>query len=721
MYLPALVLLVAAGINPNHEAGSKGCQAPAVSIETQTPVVIGPGETARYSADVSGGSDPYHYAWDIDANAATDWDGAVLETRFPGPFDGQLSLTVTDSTGCSATTTIAQQVVAPSVVFEQVEEVVELCGDGDGELEPGERGRARVALSNPSVTDADDVYAVFTPVTAPVRGKITGGPDRFGYTFADSAEPACRYEFVGIENTGQALTYQGLSVGDESFAVVTAAGNGITVYGSTHQTLSMSSNGYLALDASDNGQDLRPACPLPQDPTIGPNNGRLLVYHDDLIERSSGGAYYQYFELCPRAGDVGNTGACHIFQWHRYDFGTGGPTGPGPRPESDFDFQAIVYEGSGQVVYQYRGSNPTNGGGAAVGILGPNADDAIQYSCRQQIVTTDKAVCFFAPEVSEPAPFASAGLQLESPALALGDLAAGQSASVDITFRLEPDFDCGARVGFDYLGATYAGGFSATSASEAVALATSDQCDNSQVCAVPEAQVIAPEPGLLFDPLRPGNGVDMQVVGSNLALLWYTAQTTHYPHWYFVAGPYANNQVVTDILDFRLTGSFGPGDPSFTTAGRAFLTWIAADEMIYIWDLDGRRWGERMQILRTSNDGTNLDNTAQYYNAEESGWGIAINQQGAVEVQTGYFYDDQGRPVWLLSQVTDASGTSSLDGFQWVHCPGCPWVAPVAVAAGSSQRQLNGDGTGVLTTEIQLPPPMSGSWNRQALPIIKIN
>ncbi len=59
-------------------------------------------EQVTFISSVSGGTPPYTYAWDVDADGVTDCDTPDCTHSYPAIYEGTVGLTVTDTLGCSA-------------------------------------------------------------------------------------------------------------------------------------------------------------------------------------------------------------------------------------------------------------------------------------------------------------------------------------------------------------------------------------------------------------------------------------------------------------------------------------------------------------------------------------------------------------------------------------------------------------------------------------------
>jgi len=238
-------------------------------------------------------------------------------------------------------------------------------------------GITSIALAQ-EVKQADDVPEILGPGPAP-----TGGPDAFGYVFADSTTAECTNDFIDITETGTSVVS-----GDDAAAPVDLPGPDLDFYGETVTDIAMATNGYLSTDPADTGPDLSNDCPLPAVPSTG-GGGRYYPLQDDLITADG---LFEYFPVCPRdSGAVAGEG-CYVFQWNGTEhFGGGGET---------FSFQAVLYDTSYAIVYQFGAGNPEEGAGSTTGIQNLAADDGLTYACDVPTPVTagGGSACFYHPD-----------------------------------------------------------------------------------------------------------------------------------------------------------------------------------------------------------------------------------------------------------------------------------------------------------------------------------
>jgi hypothetical protein len=217
----------------------------------------------------------------------------------------------------------------------------------------------------------------------------SGGPDDFGYIFADNAEAACSslYSYVDITATG---TGAGLAGVDDGHAGPFPFGFSFDFYGTTYTDFYVGSNGVVFF--VDIYLGLGNVCPLPAVQGTYGVDTFMGVYHDDLEVQTNGEIYYQNFATCP----VGNAGQCTVIQFHNMcDFGS---------TDDNMEFEVVLVD-DGTIVYLYEqpvndDASQTNGASATVGIQGSPAATpvyAIEYSCNVASLSSGLAIAFAPP------------------------------------------------------------------------------------------------------------------------------------------------------------------------------------------------------------------------------------------------------------------------------------------------------------------------------------
>ncbi len=248
----------------------------------------------------------------------------------------------------------------------------------------GTQTQATLTLTNPSIVALEwQTQEALFPVgffgpqgnagegwAGPMR---SGGPDPFGYTFIDSAEPqGPTYSWIEVAWPENRLPIHG-----EEYATMTLPFT-FTFYGVTYPpttTLNISRYGYISLGGYP---WLREECL----PIASPN--LLLPFWDWLYSDESGGLYAAVLGTSPHRALV--------IEWHEMLLGW---------PPSTVTFEAILFEGSNDIFFQYRDVTTEDpyhhaGAEATVGIQ-KDTRTYLQYSCNEAVLTDSLAICFDPP------------------------------------------------------------------------------------------------------------------------------------------------------------------------------------------------------------------------------------------------------------------------------------------------------------------------------------
>jgi hypothetical protein len=147
--------------------GVASCSAPTVNLSLSANP-INAGDKITLSASASGGVAPYTYAFDVDGDGiadSTDPSQASIPAVYSGAYSGNVSVSVTDSAGCSGHASKALIVQAPQIVLAPLPLPLPapLCGGTSATLtiNPGQRWRQQVGLTNSGNSASQAGYAIF--------------------------------------------------------------------------------------------------------------------------------------------------------------------------------------------------------------------------------------------------------------------------------------------------------------------------------------------------------------------------------------------------------------------------------------------------------------------------------------------------------------------------------------------------------------------------------
>ena len=213
---------------------------------------------------------------------------------------------------------------------------------------------------NPGDEDpSDDTVEVVIPA---YEHGGAGGPDAFGYSFIDNAEPGGpTFNWIEISSTGTQIEPTLHYFMSQEIPL----GFSIDYYGSTYSSIWVNSHGELHLGMRDvwlGSND----CPLPDLST--PHAPLLAVFWDLLyIHHEIGvGVYYQYFD----SGDNDYM----VVEWQAKVSSSSRDT---------VVFEAILYE-NGEIIYQYNYVNSGTGGQGQTATVGIEYDvipSGLTYYC----------------------------------------------------------------------------------------------------------------------------------------------------------------------------------------------------------------------------------------------------------------------------------------------------------------------------------------------------
>ncbi len=198
----------------------------------------------------------------------------------------------------------------------------------------------------------------------------TGGPDSFGYSYHDGAEPTGpQYGWIDISSSGTPIA---LVNGNQTIPI----GFGFDFYGTAHTTVNVSPSGVLyfgTLGWFDEFGSCIPGYNYTSEEFIA-------VYWEYADIWYSGSAYYQTLGTAPNRELVVSWHDMAMYWWHPPYFAT---------------YQVILEEGSDRITLQYHTVEATNGGGqeAVVGIQA-SSTLGLEYSCYQQVITNHHAIWF---------------------------------------------------------------------------------------------------------------------------------------------------------------------------------------------------------------------------------------------------------------------------------------------------------------------------------------
>lgn len=322
----------------------------------------------------------------------------------------------------------------------------------------------------------------------------------------------------------------------------------------------------------------------------------------------------------------------------------------------------------------------------------------------------------------DPATLAQTKLTLETPAVALPALAPGQSASIALDYAIDASSACSAPVKINLVGALDARSYSAIGTG-AVSTTIDTACQAVTTCPAVTTPLHL-TPGAYYDNLRPGTGmtaVTAAQAGDPLFFgLWFAGDSAREPTWFQVQAPLHANQVNSPLYQTHQT--IPPSWPQRPSAiGTAQVTLVDNDRYAYTWNFNGRSGGGLYQLVTAVPSSLRL-----LYNPSESGWGIYdqfvyVAGSGAPPLLASllYLYDAAGTPRWVQGNNPAYVAGAAQDVISVrPACPGCVWLDYHAGQQNVGTMQYGGSAGAVqISTNIFLPTPITGPWQRNVLPL----
>jgi hypothetical protein len=211
--------------------------------------------------------------------------------------------------------------------------------------------------------------------------------------------------------------------------------------------------------------------------------------------------------------------------------------------------------------------------------------------------------------------------------------------------------------------------------------------------------------GLWWIPSTPGSGFDIGINSNNdLYMIWYTYTLEGLPIWYLASAPLNGSDWNADLLEFNWDAN---NIVTSKRVGDAQLSFQDTSHATLNWTLDTGNGSAEIEYF-TFDQSSNVS-AGTWFDAAQPGYGLTQVNQGTSQVQVLYFYDQTGNPVWALGSSPSTEAMTAMDTYTGT-CPVCPFADSVATTAGTITTSFSDQLSGVLSTNINLLPPLSGPW-----------
>ncbi len=173
--------------------------------------------------------------------------------------------------------------------------------------------------------------------------------------------------------------------------------------------------------------------------------------------------------------------------------------------------------------------------------------------------------------------------------------------------------------------------------------------------------------GLWWDAAESGWGIDFTQRRNVIFAAWYTYDANGNPMWYVasdcaMAAAGMTSGSCSGTL-YQVNGptffgtAFNPGAVNVVAAGSLTVTFqdTTTGSITYTVGTQTRTVAITRQPI-ASGAAAGVDYTDLWWNPNESGWGMAIAEQGSVMFLAWYVYDSSGKPVWYVASDCAVSG-----------------------------------------------------------------
>ncbi|HZZ94913.1 MAG TPA: hypothetical protein VFE23_20295 [Usitatibacter sp.] len=166
--------------------------------------------------------------------------------------------------------------------------------------------------------------------------------------------------------------------------------------------------------------------------------------------------------------------------------------------------------------------------------------------------------------------------------------------------------------------------------------------------------------GLWWNPGESGWGIDFTQRRDIVFAAWYTYDANGNPKWYVASNCAMPSAGVTSGTChgslYEVNGptffgaAFNPAAVNVVTAGSIAVTFMDTNNASFTYTVGSQT--RTVSIVRQAIAGGSIpgvDYTDLWWNPNESGWGMAVAQQGSVMFLAWYVYDSSGKPVWYVA------------------------------------------------------------------------
>ena len=212
------------------------------------------------------------------------------------------------------------------------------------------------------------------------------------------------------------------------------------------------------------------------------------------------------------------------------------------------------------------------------------------------------------------------------------------------------------------------------------------------------------KPGLYWNPQRKGWGINITQVSQNdgsvhLVAVLYTYRIDGSPVWYLASGPIESNSWKAPLHEFFWNGTTAKA----TDIGSIELDFKSFDSATMDYRIDGVSGTEAVEFYKFDLPPTNVELTGLWYPPSETGRGLTVSTIGDTSVAVVYFYDESGRPTWLIGSQAQTvrfdSETRIPVALMSGYCLTCSTINATAKPAGTLNLTYHSRSNAQLVTD----------------------
>ncbi|MBK6981569.1 MAG: beta-propeller domain-containing protein [Betaproteobacteria bacterium] len=204
--------------------------------------------------------------------------------------------------------------------------------------------------------------------------------------------------------------------------------------------------------------------------------------------------------------------------------------------------------------------------------------------------------------------------------------------------------------------------------------------------------------GHWWDPSRAGSGMDLFHAGNVAVVTWFTYEESGRPVWYTAQGPLSTLGTESwPLLKHRWQDGRKAG---YEVIGSARLSLNHPESARFSFDIAGRQGTWNIQPFIVSGVVNEADHSGHWFDPTNSGWGLAVTQQGDVLGGVLFTYDPSGAPTWAAGFDRQAA-RSELHTYTGA-CPWCAYAPSKATSAGQVRFEFASESSLTLRNDLSL-------------------